>query len=93
MSTHNICFHGEIRKNILWIPPPICSYGKRHFTAPDKIQKVCNLGHLTTPNFSPPTLKVFSRIFFFEFPCLAILFSYIKTFNKIKIFSSLPSLF
>ena len=29
MSTHNICFCGEIRKilkNIMWIPPLICSY-------------------------------------------------------------------
>ena len=26
MSTHNICFHGEIRKNIIWIPPLLCSY-------------------------------------------------------------------
>ena len=26
MSTHNICFHGEIRKNIMWIHPLICSY-------------------------------------------------------------------
>ena len=25
MSTHNICFCGEIRKN-MWIPPLICSY-------------------------------------------------------------------
>ena len=25
MSTHNICFRGEIRKNILWIPPLIRS--------------------------------------------------------------------
>ena len=26
MSTHNICFQGEIRKNIMWILPLICSY-------------------------------------------------------------------
>ena len=26
MSTHNICFRGEIRKNIMWLPPLICSY-------------------------------------------------------------------
>ena len=26
MSTHNICFRREIRKNIMWIPPLICSY-------------------------------------------------------------------
>ena len=26
MSTHNICFHWEIRKNIMWIPSLICSY-------------------------------------------------------------------
>ena len=26
MSTHNICFRGEIRKNIMGLPPPIWSY-------------------------------------------------------------------
>ena len=26
MSTHNICFHREIRKSIIWIPPLIWSY-------------------------------------------------------------------
>ena len=26
MSTHNICFHGEIRKNIIWIPSLIWSF-------------------------------------------------------------------
>ena len=25
MSTHNICFRGEIKNN-MWIPPLICSY-------------------------------------------------------------------
>ena len=29
MSTHNICFCGEIRKIIIWIPPLIGSYGYR----------------------------------------------------------------
>ena len=28
MSTHNICFCGEKRKNIMWIPPLICSYAE-----------------------------------------------------------------
>ena len=27
MSTHNICFHGGIRKNILWITPSLISGG------------------------------------------------------------------
>ena len=26
MSTHNICFYQEIRKNIMWIPLLICSW-------------------------------------------------------------------
>ena len=26
MSTHNICFHGEKKKNVVWIPPLIKSY-------------------------------------------------------------------
>ena len=26
MSTHNICFRREIKKNIMWMPPLICSY-------------------------------------------------------------------
>ena len=26
MCTHNICFHREIGKNIIWIPRLICSY-------------------------------------------------------------------
>ena len=32
MSTHNICFHGEVRKNSMWIPPLMCSYESYHAT-------------------------------------------------------------
>ena len=26
MSTHNICFHGERKKGIMWLPPLVWSY-------------------------------------------------------------------
>ena len=32
MSTHNICFSGEIRKNIMWIHSLIWSYGTLHLS-------------------------------------------------------------
>ena len=32
MSTHNICFYGEIKKNITWTPHLICGHVSSHLT-------------------------------------------------------------